>query len=152
MNCFSSSQLLVAEAHCTSRNGNHYRGRENLVCGSGIGYQRAGREVVGTPGMRLDNLAEALRQMLLDILTEEADIVILQEEERVYIVAFDEEALDCKWEGCHSVVGHRQVSPWVGRNLVRCLNISEYPADSSFFFPLLLPSPCQLIQDLGSSF
>jgi hypothetical protein len=33
--------------------------------------------------------------MLLDILTVEADIVILQEEEREYIAVFDEEALDC---------------------------------------------------------
>jgi hypothetical protein len=149
MNCFFSSQLSVAEAHYTSRNSNHYHGRENLVCGSGTEYQRAGREVVEIPDMRHDNLAEALRQMLLDILTEEADIVTPQEEEKVYIVAFDEEALDCKWEGCYSVVGDRQVSPWVGRNPVRCLNISEYPADSSFLFPFLLPSPCQQIQDLG---
>jgi hypothetical protein len=95
MNCFFSSQLSVAEAHCTSRNGNHYRGRENFVCGSGIEYQRAGREVGGTLGMRLDSLAKGLRQILLDIPTEEADIVILQEEEREYIAVFDEEAPDC---------------------------------------------------------
>jgi hypothetical protein len=82
MNCFVSLQLLVAEAHCTSRNDIHYRGRENLVCGSVTEYQRAGREAVGTLGM------------LLDTLTEEVDIVILQEE-REYIAVFDEEAPDC---------------------------------------------------------
>jgi hypothetical protein len=112
-----------------SRNGSHYRGRENLVCGSGSEYQRAGREVVGKLGM------------LLDILTEEAGIVILQQEEREYIAVFDEEALDCIYEGYHSVVGDTQVSPSGGRNLGRRPNISECPVDSSFLFPLLLPSP-----------
>jgi hypothetical protein len=74
-NCFFSSKLLVAEAHGTSRNGNHCHRRENLVFGSGNEYRGAGKEAVR---MRRETLAEGLPHMLRGILAEVVvDIAVL---------------------------------------------------------------------------